>query len=93
MSLNEQKHALIQRVIQNCEAGIELVALTEDNRFAGMHDGILKSFVVSPFCDAAYTWSSSIGSIMDRGRMVEITEPYHFVDDVIGRQLEMELCV
>ncbi|MBO7747374.1 hypothetical protein I8J29_24620 [Paenibacillus sp. MWE-103] len=89
MTQYEQKHALIKKAIQNCHAGIELVALTEDNRFAGMLDGQLKSFVVSPFCNAAYTWCSSAGSILDRGSLGGISEPYHFVDDVIGGQLEL----
>lgn len=89
MTLYEQKHALIQKVIQNCQAGIELIALSDDNRFAGIDSGMLKSFVVSPFCNAAYTWNSSLGSIMDRGRLESVVEPYHFVDDVIGGQLEM----
>ncbi|SFJ43903.1 hypothetical protein SAMN02799624_04524 [Paenibacillus sp. UNC496MF] len=89
MTQYEQKHTLIQKAIQNCQAGIELVALTEDNRFAGMHDGRLKSFVVSPFCNKAYTWSSSAGSILDRGSLENISEPFQFVDDVIGGQLEL----
>ncbi|WP_308637697.1 hypothetical protein [Paenibacillus silvisoli] len=91
MSQYEKKHALIQKAIQNCQADIELVAITEDNRFAGIHGGRLKSFVVSPYCNAAYTWCSSTGSIMDRGGLDGISEPYRFVDDVIGGQLELKI--
>ncbi|UVI28185.1 hypothetical protein [Paenibacillus spongiae] len=90
MTQFEKNHAFIQKVIKNCSVEIEIVALTEDKRFAGMHGGVLKAFVVSQYCNAAYTWCSSAGSIMDRGVISNLSEAYRFVEEVIGGQLEMQ---
>ncbi|MGO4540354.1 hypothetical protein [Paenibacillus sp. 2TAB19] len=85
----EKKFALIQKVIQNCGVDIEVIGVTDDNRFAGMHSGSLKAFVVSAYCNASYTWNSSVGSIQERGHLERMPNEYQFVDDVIGGQMEL----
>jgi len=62
------KHALIEKVVRNFPVEIDVIVLIEDNRFAGFYVGELIPFVVSQYCNAVYSWSSSVGSIMDRGR-------------------------
>ncbi|MWC26653.1 hypothetical protein [Paenibacillus sp. MMS18-CY102] len=92
MSEYEAKFNLIKKVIFNCSAlEIDVIALTTDNRFAGLQNGQLMDYVVSPYCNAAYTWSSSQGSIMVRGQLDNIPDDYQFVDDVIGGQLELAI--
>lgn len=86
----EEKYKLIQRVITNCAAEIDVIALGEDNRFVGKESGKLKVFVLSRYCNKKYTWSSSAGSILDKETVPRVPEGYHFVEDVIGGQLEME---
>jgi hypothetical protein len=87
----EKQFVIIQRAVQNCRVNVEVVALTSDNRFAGILNGVLRAFVVSQFCNAAYTWHSSGGSIMDRGALQSLPDEYRYVDDVVGGQMELAL--
>jgi len=91
LSEYEKQFVIIQRAIQNCPVNIEVVALTTDNRFAGILNGVLRAFVVSKYCNAAYTWHSSGGSIMDRGALKSLPDDYKYVDDVVGGQMELAL--
>jgi hypothetical protein len=87
----EKQFVTIQRAIQNCPINIEVVALTMDNRFAGIMNGVLRAFVVSQYCNAAYTWHSSGGSIMDHGPLQSLPDEFKYVDDVVGGQMELAL--
>ncbi|PWW06295.1 hypothetical protein DFQ01_103197 [Paenibacillus cellulosilyticus] len=87
----EKQFVMIQRAIQNCRVSIEVVAITTDNRFAAILNGVLRAFVVSQYCNASYTWHSSGGSIMDRGPLQSLPDEYKYVDDVVGGQMELAL--
>jgi hypothetical protein len=89
MAEYEKQFETIQRAIRNCPVNIEVVALTTDNRFAGIQNGALRAFVITQHCNAAYTWHSSGGSIMDRGPLQSLPEDYKYVDDVVGGQMEL----
>jgi len=89
MSGYEAKHELIQRVLKDCSLKIDVVGLSEDNRFVGMFNGQLHEFVVSPYCNQKYDWHSASGSVVNRGPIERVPEDYRFVDEVIGGQMEL----
>ncbi|PWW01181.1 hypothetical protein DFQ01_11071 [Paenibacillus cellulosilyticus] len=86
----EAKLEMIQRAIENCSLNIEVLALTEDNRFVGIQGEGMRAYVVTPKCVQGYTWHSSAGSIMERELLQQLPDDYRLVEEVIGGQLEWQ---
>lgn len=90
MNQYEEQYQLIQRILANCKVDINIIGLSEDNRFIGILSGETKEFVVSRYCNHKYTWSCTAGSIQERGPVDQgQTGIYKPVESVIGGQLEM----